>query len=218
MENRTKKRKTSKRAPRKSAEPVAPTPTLQVPNSPEPEGSNFLLILILILGLGFVVGGPLIWLGAFKKHSYAAPTPQKLDITINGIRAISGNTGWVAHPIPFLNHNIVGGPLKIGKVTYPHGIGTHAPSTIVFNLAGQVKKFSCMAGADIGGSGGNDSIYFMVRGDGKKLYRSPKLTVQSPPVSIHLNVTGIKQLSLIENPTGDYHWCWGDWVNLQFTR
>jgi len=48
--------------------------------------------------------------------------------------------------------NIEGGPLTIDKKTFEKGIGTHAASTIVFDLPADVETFTAKVGLDDGGA------------------------------------------------------------------
>jgi hypothetical protein len=140
---------------------------------------------------------------------------QKLDISFNGIKAVRGYTGWGEKPLK--NQGIMGGELNINGKTYERGIGTQAPSVIIFDLKGNVKKFSCLAGADNKG-GNSDMIVFAVKADGKKLYQSPMMKIQDEPVSIDVDVTGAKELSLIVAPYGDDSWKQAIWANPKFTK
>ena len=51
-----------------------------------------------------------------------------------------------------VGRNVEGGPLSIEKKAYTKGIGTHAKSTIVFDLPAGAEKFTAKVGIDDGGS------------------------------------------------------------------
>jgi hypothetical protein len=140
---------------------------------------------------------------------------QKFEMAFNGIQAVRGYTGWGEKPLK--NLGIMGGELNINGKTYERGIGTQAPSVIVFDLKGKVKRFSCLAGTDAKG-GNSDMIVFAVKADGKKLYQSPMMKMQDAPVSINVDVAGAKELSLIVAPYGDDSWKQAVWANLKFTK
>lgn len=117
---------------------------------------------------------------------------------------------------PSLDKSFSGNTLKIKGTEYQHGIGTCAPSEIIFSLDGTVKRFSCLAGPDAGG-GETDTVVFKVYGDGKKLFESPVMKAGSDAIPIDLNVSGVEQLHLHAVYGGDSreqgH---ADWVNVKF--
>lgn len=114
--------------------------------------------------------------------------------------------------------SVIGKVLNINKKIFKEGIGTQAPSVIVFELNGKVRRFSCQAGADIEG-GGSNQLIFAVKADNKKVYQSPKVVrANEDPVSIDLNVAGVKELSLVVAAHGDDAWKQADWVDLHFTK
>jgi len=65
-----------------------------------------------------------------------------------------------------INRNADGGPLKIAGQAVPFGIGTHAPSIIVYDVPPNVKRFTARAGLDDGGTtqqnGRATSVRFLV--------------------------------------------------------
>jgi hypothetical protein len=147
--------------------------------------------------------------------SNASFVSQNLDISFNGIKAVRGYTSWGEKPMK--NQGIMGGELNIKEKVYERGIGTQAPSVIVFDLKGKVKRFTCLAGCDMKG-GNSDMIVFAVKADGKKLYQSPMMKVQDEPVAIDVDVTGAKELSLIVAPYGDDSWKQAVWANPRFIK
>ncbi len=95
-----------------------------------------------------------------------------------------------------------GRTMTLNGVTYSKGIGCHAASTIVFNLAGHYQSFLSDVGVD-DEEGTNGSISFQVMADGVKIYDSGKLTNQSATPWLNLNVAGVQQLTLIVTDAGD---------------
>jgi hypothetical protein len=127
----------------------------------------------------------------------------------------SATTGWgTVHK----DASVGGNPLKLNGVTYAKGIGTHANSTITYNIAGQYKTFSSDIGVDdeIGNVG---LVYFQVIGDGKVLYTSGNLSGASPTVHLSINVTGVQTLQLLVMTAtpGDVHADHGDWAGAMLS-
>ncbi len=96
------------------------------------------------------------------------------------------------------NSTVTGNTITLRGVTYASGIGTHALSTIVYNLNGAYTNFISDIGVDDEENGkGIGSVDFQVIGDGKVLFESGVLTNQSPIVSLNVNVSGVQTLTLV---------------------
>jgi len=86
---------------------------------------------------------------------------------LSSIPWVSATAGWGTVQ---LNASIKGNTLTLHGVTYASGIGTHAASTIVYNLAGKYISFQSDVGIDDEEIGvGSGSVDFTVIGDGKTL-------------------------------------------------
>lgn len=157
----------------------------------------------------------------YKVPDQMPPKSQQMSVTfeIDGIKAMRGYSGWSPHndANPAKDRAISGNPLEVKGTLYQQGIGTHAPSEIVFDLEGKVKRFNCLAAVDQG-AGSSGRVIFTVKADGKKLIKTPVLTCSDDPVSIDLNMEGVKDLSLICEGDKNNGWCHGDWLNLKFTK
>lgn len=217
---------TAKQAPSPSPQPM-PVQELAAEEAPPPRPVVFLVRLFLLLVIAYA--------GYQVFFNKAMPTPEKSapsrserkksegprvalqeKLEFDGVHAIRGYSGW-GEKGPRKNKSISGGPLKIKGKEYSQGIGTHAPSEIVFSLNGRYRMFSALAGVDeVGGSAA--SVVFWVAGDGKKLFGSKVLTVDSDPVSVHLDVTGVQELTLGVDPYDTESWDQADWVNLKFEK
>jgi hypothetical protein len=58
-------------------------------------------------------------------------------------------------------HSIVGKPITLEGVVYPHGVGTHADGALVIDLKGAAERFIAMAGVD-DETAGKGSVTFEV--------------------------------------------------------
>ncbi|MFM2171100.1 MAG: hypothetical protein RI957_1329, partial [Verrucomicrobiota bacterium] len=72
---------------------------------------------------------------------------SKKDLT--ELKWRSAEAGWGQTKI---NKNINGDPMVVEKTSYAKGFGTHAPSTIVFELPAGVEAFTAKVGLDDGGA------------------------------------------------------------------
>jgi len=123
--------------------------------------------------------------------------------TVNKDMAVSGNPIRLRGP---------GGTV----VTYEKGIGTHAVSTIIYNIEGLgFNTFESYVGVDLGANKPeNSSIVFQVYLDGVKAYDSGLMTGYTEQKFISLDITGVKELKLVVtdggNGNGHDHASWAD--------
>jgi hypothetical protein len=132
---------------------------------------------------------------------------------LSSLNWTSATVGWgTIHK----NQDIKGNPITLRGTVYSSGIGTHANSTITYNIAGQYSTFVSDIGID-DDSNGQGSVYFQVIADGKVLYTSGTLTGSSPVVHLNINVAGVQQLQLICNTAtpGNIDYDHGDWAGAK---
>ena len=113
------------------------------------------------------------------------------------------------------NTNLFNEPLSINGKTYATGIGTHAYSEITLMLNGSGERFTAWVGVDDHVSkvrGG--SVEFIVKADGKVLYRSGIMSSNQPAKRIDVSLIGVTKLELTtddgKNGTGHDHANWAD--------
>ena len=127
--------------------------------------------------------------------SAATVSAAVVTTPLSSLKWTSATAGWGT---PQLNASVAGNKLTLKGVTYASGIGTHAASTIVYNLAGGYAVFQAAIGIDDEEIGkGSGSVDFQVIGDGVVLFDSGVLTSVSPTMNIAVPVTGVKTLSLV---------------------
>jgi hypothetical protein len=114
---------------------------------------------------------------------------------LSSLNWVSATAGWGSVQ---KNLSVGGNPITLNGVVYSTGIGTHAVSNIVYNLAGNYTTFQSDIGVDAEEDGkGTGSVIFEVIGDGKTLYTSGVLTNSSPTVHVNVSVAGVQQLTLV---------------------
>ena len=143
------------------------------------------------------------------------PTGQTL-VYLSDIPWVSATSGWGTTQ---LDASIKGNPITLRGTTYAKGIGTHADSTITYNLAGQYATFISDIGID-DEVGGHGSVRFQVIGDGKVLFDSGALTGASPVVTINISVAGVQQLQLVAVAAtpGNIDYAHADWAGAQLVK
>ena len=114
--------------------------------------------------------------------------------------------------------SINGNPIKLKGVTYTKGIGTHAASTIVYQLNGKYTMFVSDVGVDdeVSGTG---SVDFQVIGDGKVLADSGVVHNGQGAVHLQVSVAGVQQLTLqATNGVSGIDYDHADWAGAYLLR
>ena len=95
-----------------------------------------------------------------------------------------------------------GSPITIAGQKFDHGVGTHSNSSMSLGLDGKAEAFSAKVGVDdeITDVG---TITFTLTGDGRKLWESPAMNFGDAPVSISVDLHGVRTLVLTARDGGD---------------
>ncbi len=136
--------------------------------------------------------------------------------SLSSLTPASATIGWgTIHD----NASVEGNPLKLHGVTYANGVGTHAASTIVYNLNGQYSTFSSDVGVDDEVLPQKGQVIFEVLGDGVELYNSGMLTNSSPTAHVNVGVEGVKALTLlaVNGFSATIHCDHADWAGAMLT-
>ncbi|NLH98833.1 MAG: hypothetical protein GX446_04995 [Chthonomonadales bacterium] len=135
---------------------------------------------------------------AAPRRKSAAPAPQP------GL-AVIRNHGPVE-----LNAR-AGAPLRVGGVSYAHGLYCHAPSKVIVRLPSPGTTFSAKAGIDDHANGG--SIVFVVRVGEHEAYRSPVASCGRPAFDVQVDLGGAREFALEVDDAGDGIACdQADWA------
>ncbi|RYX84122.1 DUF3472 domain-containing protein [bacterium] len=158
-------------------------------------------------------------LGAPEPKSYLSPA----NVSAASKSAFLSDLAWTSAQVGYgrptrnraLTENSGDFPLlRTEEKVYEKGIFAHAKSRIVFDLGGKWKRFSALGGLQRGGN----SVVFVVKGDGKELYRSP-LVQGEDTRELQVNVSGVKTLELITEDGGDgIGTDWSVWFDPKLTR
>ena len=150
----------------------------------------------------------------------SATTPVSSLTYVSDLTWVSASNGWGPVEKDMSNGGQAAGdgrPLTLNGVVYPKGLGAHAASTVVYNLAGRYSNFLSDVGVDAE-EGGKGSVVFQVLADGVKIYDSGLTLGTSPTRSVILNVAGVYQLSLVVNDGGDgIDYDHADWAGARLT-
>ena len=113
--------------------------------------------------------------------------------------------------------SVQGGPLRVGERTFTHGLGTHARSDIVYDLNGQYDRLAAWVGIDAEMKAYPEaSVIFKVLGDGRELYSSGVMRVDTPAKQVDISIAKVSELTLVVEDAGDGIACdhadWGEAV------
>jgi hypothetical protein len=129
----------------------------------------------------------------------------------------SARAGWTPNNdgLPRLDKDIEDHPLRLGLRRYPKGIGTHAPSEIVYRLDGRYSRFfAVVGGAEAGGS-----VVFQVFGDQKRLIDTGVIHGMEEVKTVDVSVEGVRRLRLVVTDAGDgYHSDMANWASARLLK
>jgi hypothetical protein len=105
--------------------------------------------------------------------------------------------------------------LVAGGRLFSRGLYAHAPAVFRYQLGGKWKEFNGFAGMSDGGGG---SIDFVIKGDGKELWRTKTLEGGGLE-AFNLSVEGVNEIELITGDAGDGNGSdWGLWLEPVLKR
>lgn len=122
---------------------------------------------------------------------------------------VSGTAGWGNIQ---QDRSINGNPLTINGTTYETGIGTHAPSELVYYIGGRNVEFTALVGSDAD-SGNSGDITFQVYGDDDLLYDSGEMDWHDDAKSVAVKLMGYDYLRLVVDSGGNMDFDHADWIN-----
>ncbi len=102
------------------------------------------------------------------------------------------------------DRSVASQPMRIGERAFTTGLGTHAPSEIVYDLEGAYERFEAWVGVDAAMlSEDKASIVFKVLVDGRELFDSGLMRAATPARRVSVPVAGVRELTLIVGDGGD---------------
>lgn len=105
--------------------------------------------------------------------------------------------------------------LQVGGQFFEHGLYAHATSKYELEMDGKWTRFRSQYGLQDGHPG---SVVFVVRGDGRELFRSP-LIKDHALRKLDVDVRGVRLLELSVEDGGDgNHSDWGMWIDPQLQQ
>ena len=139
---------------------------------------------------------------------YGAPLVEPVTTPLATRDLSQMTSGW---QVPVANAEVGSThvPLAVGGVGYEFGIGTHANSTWKLRLDGLGVEFRAMVGLQDGSPG---RVEFIVRGDGRDLFRSGPIQGGEAAKQVRVGLAGIKELELTVDCLGETTSDHADWL------
>ena len=95
------------------------------------------------------------------------------------------------------NTAVTGQPLRLGGNTYEKGLGTHAISTVTYNLDGQYQRFDALVGIDEMARRGRAKVALVLDGKRIALNDGKEITHKDAPLLVRQDVRKVRELTLI---------------------
>jgi hypothetical protein len=109
--------------------------------------------------------------------------------------------GWGA---PSAGASVLGAPLRVAGRSFDSGLGTHAPSRWKLPLAGKATEFRAQVGVqEYPDNPGVGSVEFIVRGDGRELWRSGLMRGNDDAKDVRVRLAGVQEFTLEVTDGGD---------------
>ncbi|MBN2446757.1 MAG: NPCBM/NEW2 domain-containing protein, partial [Phycisphaerae bacterium] len=124
------------------------------------------------------------------------------------------------HAAPGWGMSCIGTPIRLGELSFQHGLGTHANSEIVVQPPPAATEFSAVVGIDNNHytQAARGSAAFTITLDGVVAFESPALRGDSTPLPIKLALpAGTREIVLSVDIAGDgAGWDHADWADAHF--
>ena len=150
----------------------------------------------------------ILYAGTLPLRAAPAQTNYLANLDISEI-----SQGWGT---PHANQSVGGNPLSIGGHQFERGLGTHAISEFTLDLGGQGLSFSAQVGVDDEVGPGRGAVTFKVLGDTNQvLWQSPELHGGDAAMPVNLDLTGVRQITLLADAGNTIDSAHADWADAQ---
>ncbi|MCP4782665.1 MAG: hypothetical protein GY903_27160 [Fuerstiella sp.] len=136
---------------------------------------------------------------------------------LSDLRWSSARAGWTHNQdgLPRRNRDVQNNALRAGPRAWPRGIGTHAPSEIVYSLDGRYQRCA----ATLYGAEANGTVVFKLFGDDKLLYESGVMHGLREVKKLDVSIKGVRRLKLVVTDAGDgYISDMANWADARLFR
>ena len=131
----------------------------------------------------------------------ATPDTPQVVTPLTELDLVSVRQGWGQLAT---DRSVMGKPLQIGNRKFATGLGTHANSEVVYDLEHAFERFEAWVGVDVEMLQHTQaSVVFKVVTDGREVFNSGVMHVDSPAKRVSVPVKDVSQLKLVVTDAGD---------------
>ncbi|MFC7614987.1 NPCBM/NEW2 domain-containing protein [Actinokineospora soli] len=147
------------------------------------------------------------------------PSPPSADTWASDHGWLSATNGWGPVERDLANGESGAGdgtPITLNGVVHAKGLGTHAPSEVVYYLGGRCTSFTAQVGVDDKQTS-RGSVQFTVYADGVRVAQSPLMRPDTATFALDAPIAGAQEVRLVVGDGGDGigndH---ADWASARF--
>jgi len=212
--------------------------TIYWPFSPAFAKTASLIISIFQIGLFLVFGGYILAKFFRNRHALVLLT---VAVILTGVLTFQNLDFWLRRPISLTRIKPIAsaqdylnlvtnmtvdsgqGPQKWNRLSnnyyfYGKGLGSHADSSVYYNLNGKFSEFVSDYGIDTEGAA-EAKVYFSVIGDNRELFKSKAVGRFETPKAVRVNIKGVRELVLrISRATPSIFGAHADWLEPMLIR
>ena len=129
----------------------------------------------------------------------------------------SARSGWTRNGdgLPRRDRDVLDQMLRLGRRHYRKGIGTHAPSEIVYSLERKYSRFTAV----VGGAEADGTVVFQVHGDDRMLFDSGVMHGLRSTKHVDVSVTDVRMLRLVVTDAGDNYFSdMANWADARLEK
>ena len=138
-------------------------------------------------------------------------------VYLSNLKWQSAKSGWSPNQdgLPRVDRDISNKLLVLGTRRYRKGVGTHAPSEIVYDLGGRYSRFL----ATVGGAEEKGTVAFQVFGDEQLLAETDVMHGLKSAKTIDVPIAGVQRLRLVVTDAGDnYYSDMANWADARLLK
>lgn len=150
--------------------------------------------------------------GGLVEEHFTQPLPA--EVHLSEIEPIAARQDWGSLG---RDRSVENRPLRVAGVTYTRGLGTHAASTIRYDLYGAFARLHAEVGIDDEITSKTPvSAIFEIAGDGRALWTSGPVSSGQPASAVDVDVRDVESLELRVRPVGEsIDYLHADWLNIR---
>ena len=154
--------------------------------------------------------GARVWAGEVTLQPLPRGTAP--DTWLDEIEPVTASQDWGSL---HRRRSVEGNPISIGGVVYERGLGTHANSSLRYQIDNRYRLFEALVGVD-DEKGGAGTVVFQVFADGEKVFDSGVMRGGEPAKKVSIPLDGIEELELVVTDGGDGITCdHADWAEAR---